>query len=110
MINYVQPGEVLTLTAPSAVTKGLPYLIGSLLVIATASAESGAKFTGAVVGVFTVTKKGDSAWTEGEKIYWDNGEGNFQDSASGNILVGVATKAAAQADTVGEVRLDGVVR
>lgn len=111
MTNYDSPGDVLTLTAPiGGVVKGGAYLIGSLVVIAAVSADAGDKFAAQTRGVFTVVKKGDSAWTEGEKVYWDDGETNFQDSSGGNILVGVAAESATQAATTGKVRLDGVVR
>lgn len=111
MNNFVSPGEVLTLTAPiGGVTKGLGYRIGSLVVLATVTADAGDLFAGLVEGVATVLKATGSAWTEGEKLYWDNSAKKFTDSAGGNTLVGVAAAAAGSGDTTGKVRLDGVAR
>jgi predicted RecA/RadA family phage recombinase len=113
MTNYVQPGEVLTLTAPSGdVVAGRPYLIGSLLVVATISAEETLPFTGITVGVVSYTKPGSQAWTEGAKIYWDDSAKKFTTTAGGNTLVGVAVEAVGSGagETTGKVRLDGVAR
>lgn len=112
MINFIQKGEDLTFTAPSAVTSGTPILIGSLLVVPAVTADSGATFVGRCVGVFEVTKVGSQAWTEGLKIYWDAGNTRFTSSSGGNTLVGSAVEAVGSGagETTGKVRLDGVVR
>lgn len=114
--NHVQPGEVLTLTAPAGdVASGSPYRIGSLVVIALIDADEGDPFTAMVTGVATVPKESGAgdAWTEGQKIYWDDSADKFTKTAvvdAGDTLVGVATAAAGDNDTTGSVRLDGVVR
>lgn len=112
MINFVQPGHNLTLTAPSAVVSGVAYLIGSLVVVATTSADSGDPFVGLVTGVVSYAKPGSQAWTEGLKIYWDNSAKKFTSTSGGNTLVGVAAEAVGSGagETTGKVRLDGVAR
>lgn len=111
MKNYVQPGEVLELTAPSGgVVSGTPVLIGALVVIPAVDAAQTVKFSAAVVGVYEVPKATGDAWLEGEKVYWDVADGNFNQSSSGNTLVGVAARAAESADATGFVRFDGVAR
>lgn len=113
MRNFVQPGDVLTFTAPGGgVVSGTPVLIGSLLVVATVTAAAGDSFAGLTQGVVTGTKPGSQAWTEGAKIYWDNGAGKFTTTSGGNTLVGVAVVAvgAGADETTGTVRLDGVAR
>lgn len=109
MRTYVEPGEVLPFTAPAGgVVSGTPYLIGSVLVVATVTAAAGEKFSG-YVGVGVVTgPKATGAWTEGQKINWDNTAKVFTTGAG--TLVGFAAAAAASGDTSGPVRLDGVVR
>jgi predicted RecA/RadA family phage recombinase len=111
MKNYVGPGEVLELTAPSGgVVAGTAYLIGSLVVVATVTAAEGAKFSALAQGVVTHAKVSAQAWTEGAKIYWDNTAKNFTTTASGNTLAGVAAAAAANPTATGTIRLDGVAR
>lgn len=111
MNNFVQIGENLTLTAPSGgVTSGLGYLIGSLFVVATVTADEGEAFVGRVIGVVTLVKTTGQAWTEGLKLYWDNTAKKVTSTAGGNTLIGVASEAAASADATGNVRLDGVAR
>lgn len=116
MINFVQPGKTLTLTAPGGgVLSGRLYQIGSLVVVATVTAEAGDLFA-ALVGpaVITHAKPGSEAWTEGVKLYWDDSEGlvTTDDDTAANPLIGVAVAAVGSGadETTGTVRLDGVAR
>lgn len=116
MDNFVQDGEILTLIAPSGgVVSGTAYKIGGIVVIATVTAAQTEPFAAMVKGVATVTKgtAGGSAFVQGAKVYWDNSAKTFTGatiSDSGDVVVGVATAAAADAATTGTVRFDGVVR
>jgi predicted RecA/RadA family phage recombinase len=111
--NYIQPGETMTFTAPSGgVVSGSFYQIGQLLVCAAATIAEALSFEGLTRGVFSVTKPGSQAWTEGALIYWDDAAGNFTTVAEGNLLVGSAAEAvgSGSTETTGKVRLDGVAR
>lgn len=111
MKNYKQPGDVLTLTAPSGgVVSGTPYLIGGQLVVATHSADEGEDFAGKRSGVFSdLPKDTGAAWTQGELLYWDPGNDELTTAADiGNIPVGVAAEAALMAATTGTAFLHGV--
>ncbi len=111
MENYVQPGEVLTLTAPSGgVVAGTPYKIGSLIVIALISVAQTLPFTALVRGVATVPKATGATWSEGQKLYWDDSAKNFTETNTSDTLAGVAVEAALTGATTGKIRLDGVVR
>lgn len=51
--NYIQDGNVLTLTAPAGgVTSGGIYAIGALVVVAITAAPAGAEFAGHTGGVW----------------------------------------------------------
>jgi len=113
MINFHQPGDVVTLTAPSGgVVSGRFYKIGSLLVCATADVAQTLPFEGKTTGVFRVTKVGSQAWTEGLIVYWDTGNARFTSTSGGNQQAGVALEAvgAGAGETTGLVRLDGIAR
>lgn len=111
MENYVAPGEVLELTAPTGgVVSGTAYKIGSLVVVATVTAAQTVKFSAIVKGVVSHAKVSAQAWTEGVKLYWDDTAKNFTTTAGGNTLVGVAAAAAANPSATGWIRLDGVAR
>lgn len=103
--NYVQPGKVITLTAPATQTSGSVVKVGSLVGIAMAAAASGAEVEVCVEGVFTVDKATGSAWTEGEKIYWDAAASKFTDTSTSNTLCGYAVAAAASGATSGTILL-----
>src|SRR5687768_4240508 len=107
--SYVQPGDVLTFTAPAGgVTKGVPVLIGGLLVVPTATVAQTLPFPGHVVGVHALTKVGAQAWTEGQKIYWDAGNTRLTSDSAAGQLAGVAVEAvgAGAGETTGKIRLN----
>jgi predicted RecA/RadA family phage recombinase len=108
--NYDSPGEVVELTAPvGGVVANSVYLIGRLVVVATVTAAAGAKFSGAVTGVWRITKVSAEPWTEGMAIYLNTGTGSATSiSTGGNILIGATIAAAANPTTTARVRLNGV--
>jgi predicted RecA/RadA family phage recombinase len=111
MKTFVQPGEVLPLTAPSGgVVSGKAYLIGSLVIIALVDAAETVRFSAMLTGVVEHTKVSAQEWAEGVKIYWDNSAKLFTTTSGGNTLVGVAAAFAANPTATGRVRLDGVAR
>ncbi|MGH0031732.1 MAG: capsid cement protein [Myxococcota bacterium] len=76
--KFVQPGDTITLTAPSGgVTVNVPIVIGNgLLVIPLRTASAGATFEAIPAnGGPVVTLPADNADTfnEGEPVYWDDG-------------------------------------
>jgi predicted RecA/RadA family phage recombinase len=105
MKNYVQEGDVLTVTAPYAVASGAGVLVGSLFGVASATAASGAEVEIKTTGVFDLPKATGAAWTVGQRLYWDDAAKNLTGTASTNKLVAVALSASASGDTVGRARL-----
>lgn len=109
MKNYVQPGEVLNLTAPATVASGKGALIGGTIFgVACADYSSGdtnGEFQ--VEGVFDLDKVSAQSWSVGNIIFWDNSAKLCTTVASGNIKIGVAIKAAANPSSTGRVRLNG---
>jgi predicted RecA/RadA family phage recombinase len=112
VINFVQPGDSLTLTAPGGgVVSGNVYLIGVLLVVAAITAAATEPFTCMARGVFDVPKAPSQAWTEGAAVYWDAGNSRFTTTAGGNTLAGVAVLAVGSGagETTGRVFLNGYI-
>lgn len=106
MNNYKQPGDVLTLTAPSGgVTSGLGYKIGQLFVVAANTVAETLPFPARVSGVCELVKATGETWTEGALVYWDDSAKNVTTTATGNLKIGVATAAAGTSDAVGLVLL-----
>ena len=110
MKNKIQPGNVLTLTAPRALSSGGGFLVGSIFAVATSDAASGASVEGDTVGVFDLSKAA-VAPTAGALAYWDNTAfvvTNTSNSGA-NKLIGAFTQAAASGDATGRVKLTGQV-
>jgi len=110
MINYQQPGDILTFIAPSGgVTAGTPVLIQGTLVIPEATTAQTLPFQGRITGVFASMPKATGAtWTVGQLLYWDNSAFKFTTTATSNTRVGIAASVQASGDTTGVVRLDGI--
>ena len=109
MKNYVQPGNIVTLTAPYAVTSGDGLLVGSVFGVAAGTAALSEAVETALVGVYDLKKVASQAWAPGDRIYWDNTARQTTKTLTSNTLIGVATEAVAggAGDVVGRVRLNG---
>ena len=111
MKNFVQPGETLTLTAPSGgVVSGTVYKIGTLIVVAKVTAAQATPFAALLCGVIEYAKAASQPWTEGAAVYWDDTAKNFTTTSSGNTKAGVAVAAVGSGagETLGLVRLNGI--
>ena len=107
MKNFVQRGEIITLTAPYDVAAGAGLLVGAIFGVATSSALSGATVEAAACGVFELAKTSAQAWTVGAKVYWDDAAKLCTTVNTSNTLIGVAVAAAANPSATGLVRLNG---
>lgn len=101
--NFIQPGNVLNLTAPSGgVVSGDPVLVGAGIfgVVENTAAED-APMQVKVVGVHKIVKKTGSgqAVSEGDKLYWDGSGKKLTLSLTGNTLCAVAVQAEISAAT-----------
>ncbi|MBN9308727.1 DUF2190 family protein [Devosia sp.] len=108
MKNFIQPGNVLTVTAPAGgVESGAALLVGSLFGIANGNAAEGEDVELSLTGIYELPKVSAQAWTQGAKLYWDNATKLVTTAAAAgaNALIGVAAKAAANPSATGEVRL-----
>jgi predicted RecA/RadA family phage recombinase len=109
MKNFLGWGRAVYVTAPAAVKSGDPLLVGALFGFCGADAAINTKVALHVKGEFSASPKlAGTAWTEGLAIFWDNADKRFTTtSTSGNTRIGVAIEAAASADTIGKIRLNG---
>lgn len=111
MRNFVQPGNVLTLTAPGGdVKSGVGYLIGLLFVVATVDAEAGDKFEGLSEGVVDLPKAGTETFAEGDAAFWDDAAKLFHNHDGDGTFapVAIAVMDAASADETVRVKLGPV--
>ena len=107
MQNFLKEGKIITLTAPYNVNSGGGMLVGSIFAVATTTVLSGATVEGLVEGVVTLAKTSAQAWTVGALIYWDDTNKVATTVSTSNKLIGVATDAAANPSSTGNVRLNG---
>lgn len=111
MKTFIQPGETVTVTAPSGgAVSGVGYMTGNLFGVWAFSADAGADCEMTTEGVFDIAKD-TSSYSVGDAVYWD--EDNKKASASGFSAgltrIGVAIVAAVSGDSSVRCRLDGFV-
>jgi predicted RecA/RadA family phage recombinase len=109
--NYVQPGNVLTLPAPTGgILSGAGFLAGNLFAVATKDqATDAAPVEGAVVGVFTLPKNNSEAMNRGDAIYWDDTGKEVTTTVGANKLIGTPAEDKADVATEIAIRLNGTV-
>jgi predicted RecA/RadA family phage recombinase len=103
MKNYIQTGDIVTVTAPANVAAGDLVEVGKLVGVAVADAASGKPVNIKTSGVFTVKKVSAQAWTVGAALYVADGEATT--TASTNTFIGHALEIAANPSATGVVRL-----
>jgi predicted RecA/RadA family phage recombinase len=109
MQNFVQEGDVVTLTAPYARSSGQGALVGSIFGVAVADVANGASGEFKTKGVFDLAKTSAQAWTFGALLYWDDTNKVVTNTSNtgANKLIGVAMAVAANPSSTGRVRLNG---
>lgn len=96
MKNFVQEGEVLTLTPAAAVASGAGYLFGSALFgVATKDVASGAAGEFIAEGVVTIAKTSALAISVGDRLFWDATNSVVNKTSTAQQQVGIAVAAAA---------------
>lgn len=109
MRNYIQPGNVLTLTSVFGVKSGDGVLLNKFFGVANYDCPiPGNPIEVSVVGVYSLPKAATIVFAVGDFVYWDNTNFNVTSVGTGNKLIGAATAAAGASDTTAAVRLNGV--
>jgi len=102
--NYIQPGNVVTVTAPADVKSGDPILVGSIFGVCAFDASSGADVELLTTGVFDLPSAGVIAAYA--PVYWDGAAKKITATATAHALVGSALLAVGSGGTVARVRLN----
>jgi predicted RecA/RadA family phage recombinase len=105
MKNFIAEGCSIEYTAGADIDSGDVVALGMGVGVAAGDIANGEKGTVHVRGVFELAKATGTAWTEGDKLYWDAGASKFTKTATGNKPAGFAHAAAASGDTMGYVNL-----
>lgn len=105
--NFVQPGSVVTVTAPADTESGAGVLIGTLFGVATHSAKSGEPLEIKTDGVWELAKTNAQAWASVGLAIYATAAGLATTTATDNVLIGKNLAAAANPSGTGIVRLNG---
>jgi len=94
--NFVQDGDVLTLTPAAAVAAGAGYLFGAALFgVATNDVAAGAAGEFLTEGVVDIAKTSALTINVGDRLYWDSANKCVNKTATGQQQVGIAVASAA---------------
>ncbi len=109
MKNFIQRGDVITITAPAGgLTSGQGVLIGNLFGVATKTAAEDESVEIATVGVYELPKLTSAVIAAGARVAWDDTATQVVLPGTGMVPIGIATIAAENGVTTVQVRLDGV--
>lgn len=111
MKNFIQKGDVLTITAGADIASGDLVLIGpdpgGLVGVANGAALTGEACEVSVCGVYEVPKLSTDVVAVGDFLYFDSGNARLTKTALDNTLAGIAVAAAGNGVTTVQVRLNG---
>ena len=109
MQNFIQPGNTITVTAPTGgVASGEGVLIGSLFGVAAFDAEESESIEIQTVGVMVLPKLSTDVVAVGDLLHWDATNNRLTKTATSNKLIGVAVAAAGNGAATVVVRLNGI--
>lgn len=106
MKNYVQDGEIVTLSPTYAVSAGGGAKVGHLFGIAVCDVAANASGEFALEGVFDVTALSTDTFSVGDLVYWDDTNKRCTSTATSNSLIGAALAAKGSGATTVRVRLN----
>jgi predicted RecA/RadA family phage recombinase len=109
MKNYIQNGDMITVTAPvGGVTSGQGLLVGSMFGVIATTAPEGEAVEIATTGVFDLPKDAATVIDQGDHVAWDDTPKEVAQPGVGLYPVGIAVMAAGNGTTTVRVRLDGI--
>jgi predicted RecA/RadA family phage recombinase len=109
MKNYIQNGDVITVTAPAGgVAAGQGLLVGNLFGIASNSVAEGESVEMATVGVYELPKLVTAVIGAAGRVAWDDAAKQVVLPGVGKVPIGTATIAAGNGVATVRVRLDGI--
>jgi len=109
MINFVQPGNILSLAPGAAVASGIGYLHGGFLFgVAAEDVANGVAGPFVTEGVVDIAKTSALAISVGDKVYWDATNKVVNKTATAQQNVGVCVEAAANPSSTVKIKLGSV--
>ncbi|MBX6330069.1 MAG: DUF2190 family protein [Pseudolabrys sp.] len=109
MKNFIQRGDVITVTAPTGgVTSGQGVLVGNLFGVAATTVAEGESVEIATVGVYELPKLVSAVIAAGARVAWDGTAKQVVLPGTGMAPIGIATFASGNGVTTVRVRLDGI--
>jgi len=106
MKNYVQDGDILTLTPAAAVASGVGYLFGAALFgVATNDVAANTAGEFQTEGVVTIGKTSALAIAVGDRVFWDATNKVVNKTTTSQQQVGIAVTAAANPSSTVMIKL-----
>lgn len=110
MKNFVQRGDVLTLTPAAAVVSGVGYLFGvGLFGVATRDVAISTAGEFVTEGVVEIAKTSALAITTGDRLYWDATNKVVNKTSTAQQCVGIAVADAANPSATVKMKLGAYV-
>jgi predicted RecA/RadA family phage recombinase len=109
MKNFIQRGDMITVTAPTGgVTSGQGVLVSNLFGVTATTAVEGESVEIATVGVYELPKLASAVIAAGVRVAWDDTAKQVVLPGTGMVPIGIAMVAAGNGIAIVRVRLDGI--
>lgn len=109
MQNYVQKGEVITMTPTAGnVAAGQGLLVGTLFGVATANVAQNTPGEFITEGVVDIAKTSALEITAGSRVFWVPGSSVVNTTSAGQVCVGVAIATAPNPSPTVRIKLGAV--
>lgn len=106
MKNFIQPGDVIDITAGATLTSGQALLVTTMFGVVMEPAVSGQVVGLAVSGVFDLPKVAAQTPAVGATVYWDDTAKNVTTTVGSNTKIGVCVRVPGASDPTIRVRLN----
>ena len=107
MLTRIYDGPHMKVTAAGTINSGESYKVGNAVGVAGDDAAAGEDYALHLVGTFELAKQTGTAWTQGQKLFFDPATRDWE-TVGGDDVGAYAAAAAAAGDTTGRVCLSGV--
>ena len=105
--KFVQTGDIINLTAGSAISSNDVILLPGMIAVAQTDAASGETYAAGIAGVYELACKSTDVVAIGDELFWDADNEEMTLTAAGHVFAGLATKVSGSGTATVEILING---
>jgi len=104
--KFVQTGDIINLTAGSAISSNDVILLPGMIAVAQTAAATGETYAAGISGVYELACKSTDVVAIGDELFWDADNEEMTLTAAGHVYAGLATKASGSGTATVEILIN----